>query len=737
MLIERKASVLSPRVALPYLAAIILSLISFHTTYYGMRSFYGLGRTGSHLQNRISDPVANVVSQYVGADIENLFAICFAAVVQCGILFASAYLSLLLLNGQPRKGQSREATRSRWLLRFVAIILLLLLPISIVFSYGARLEWQIGAQQKATIQTSGAQSDATGMLNVLGGLMAEEHRRLSTTITELPQFKAWRASMDKLAKAVARSPESIRLYLKSTESAEAEKHAVERRREVEANEQALELDREADRINRDLEAIEENATKFEELAKSKPPATTEFDARIAQYEVDMKKEQEGTGSCGRAAGEGTCFNHYKAERDKAEHDKSLFLQSAEAGVRTAADRLIALKKDKMNKEVELANVIDKAKIIRHEIEIDPSAEILDPATNLPKKVAELQPVIGKYAVEFQKALDELGNGFSLETYARVSNGCRRLLPVSMIGDPKEMPNAVECNPVALEPSVSLLQNFEDHQKHFEVDCRSPAHDAAPYGADVRVSQIFDKVSMCIGLSRLGTLDIYQPRINDLSKKLANATSNRSTGVDYLTFTMGELRDGKRVAFLALFFAFAVDALVFVFTFLGVLPRSGVMVQTSTLLSNEERLSMFSEFQRINDALDESDPTRFELIRTMLTCVEVGAPDGVIRLNLGKLPNETDRHQLLRRLLPFLTSGLAWKDTQQEQVMCISDRGMSLLAQEFRRVIEREEKGHSAITEPLIPTSVDQFSRAELDVPLRIRRVEQDLVSVATPQGSAR
>jgi hypothetical protein len=122
---------------------------------------------------------------------------------------------------------------------------------------------------------------------------------------------------------------------------------------------------------------------------------------------------------------------------------------------------------------------------------------------------------------------------------------------------------------------------------------------------------------------------------------------------------------------------------------------------------------------------------------MLTCVEVGAPDGVIRLNLGKLPNETDRHQLLRRLLPFLTSGLAWKDTQQEQVMCISDRGMSLLAQEFRRVIEREEKGHSAITEPLIPTSVDQFSRAELDVPLRIRRVEQDLVSVATPQGSAR
>ena len=64
------------------------------------------------------------------------------------------------------------------------------------------------------------------------------------------------------------------------------------------------------------------------------------------------------------------------------------------------------------------------------------------------------------------------------------------------------------------------------------------------------------------------MEIYRSRIADLTDKLSKSVSNRSAGVDYLTFTTGELRDGKRVAFLALFFAIAVDALVLVFTFLG-------------------------------------------------------------------------------------------------------------------------------------------------------------------------
>ena len=48
------------------------------------------------------------------------------------------------------------------------------------------------------------------------------------------------------------------------------------------------------------------------------------------------------------------------------------------------------------------------------------------------------------------------------------------------------------------------------------------------------------------------MEIYRSRIADLSERLSKSVSNRSAGVDYLTFTTGELRDGKRVAFLACF-----------------------------------------------------------------------------------------------------------------------------------------------------------------------------------------
>jgi hypothetical protein len=35
------------------------------------------------------------------------------------------------------------------------------------------------------------------------------------------------------------------------------------------------------------------------------------------------------------------------------------------------------------------------------------------------------------------------------------------------------------------------------------------------------------------LSGLGTMESYRPRIANLSEKLSNSISNRSTGVDYL------------------------------------------------------------------------------------------------------------------------------------------------------------------------------------------------------------
>ena len=707
MPIERKASILSPMVVMPYLAAIILSLVSFHTTYYGMRSFYGLGATGDYERSRISDPIANFVSQHLGVGIENLFAVCFAAVVQGGILFASAYLSWLLLNSWSGQGGPKAAMKSRWLRRFVTVILLLLLPISIVFSYGARLEWEIGREQKATIQTSGAHSDATSMMNTLVGMMAEEHQRLSTSVTELPEFKSWTASMDKLARSVARAPVLIRTYLIGTESAEAEKRAAERRRQADASQQALEFDRDADRVKSSLGIIEENIKKFEQLTQSKPLSTTEFDARVAQYEAEMNKEENGTGSCG-PAGEGRCFTRYKAERDRAVRERSLFVQSAEAAAHAAADRLTALRKEKIDKEVELANIIDKAKLAGHEIEIDPRAGALDIAVDLPKKIAELQPSLGKYGIEFRKALDELNGGFSLESYARVGEGCRSLLPISMIGDLKESLKGIDCEPSALAPSVAAIKKFEARKERLEGECRSLPPHVGSETADAYISRIYDKVNTCIELSGLGTMQIYRPRITGLSQKLAETMANRSSGVDYLTFTMGELRDGKRVAILALFLAFAIDALVLVFTFLGELPRMGMTVATSTPLPSEERHSTFAQFQAVNDILDTSDPGRFRLARGLLTCIGAPEPDGSIRLDLDKVPNQFDRQDLWRRLVPFVTSGLAWTDPQQKHVIYMSDRAMSLLVHELRRVADREEKAHSEIAEPVQPTQDDPF-----------------------------
>jgi hypothetical protein len=278
----------------------------------------------------------------------------------------------------------------------------------------------------------------------------------------------------------------------------------------------------------------------------------------------------------------------------------------------------------------------------------------------------------------------------------------------MIGDVHlpETLKGIDCEPVPLAAPVYGVKEFEARAKKFEDECRSLPAFVGRASADAYTGQIFDKVGTCIELSGLGTMESYRPRIANLSEKLSNSISNRSTGVDYLTFTTGELRDGKRVAFLALFFAFAVDALVLVFTFLGELPRLSTATGPASIpLSNEERQSMFADLQAVNDALDTSDPARFKLIRGMLTCLEIGEPAGVIRVDLGKLPSGPDRQALWRRLIPFLVSSLAWNDPRQKDIAIMSDRAMSLLIQDCRRMMAGEEKAHSAIGGAVIPLSV--------------------------------
>ncbi len=357
---SRRSLGLSIFVVAPYLGAIILSLVSFHTTYYGMRSFYGLGDTGAK-ESAIADPVANFVSQYLHTDIENIFAICFAAVVQGGILCASAYLSRLMLNSHASEVERNVDARSRWARRFVAASLLLLLPISIGFSYGARLEWLIGPEQKSIIQTSGAHGDAEQILNALKGMLIDENRRQVDAVADLPEFKAWTASMESLTKATARAPEAIRSYLKSVETTEVEKRATDRRLQAAAERQVVDFERDAELIRSRIAQIDNDIKKAEEQASVAANPLAEFDAKIAENEAGMKKEQEGTGSCG-VAGEGRCFAAYKAQRDKAERDKAAAIQRNEAAVQAAADQISALKKEKIEKQTLLADLVEKAKL---------------------------------------------------------------------------------------------------------------------------------------------------------------------------------------------------------------------------------------------------------------------------------------------------------------------------------------------------------------------------------------
>ena len=273
----------------------------------------------------------------------------------------------------------------------------------------------------------------------------------------------------------------------------------------------------------------------------------------------------------------------------------------------------------------------------------------------------------------------------------------------MIGDTTQHPAEINCEPAALVPSISALKEFLSLEKKFEEECQSlPPFVGSSSNGDY-TAQVFNRVNSCIELSGLGMLEIYRSRIADLTDRLSKAVSNRSAGVDYLTFTTGELRDGKRVAFLALFFAIAVDALVLVFTFLAQMPRlSAPKAPISMPLSNEERQRMFADLQAVNDALDTSSSTRFRLPRAMFNCLEVENREGISRLNLNKLADESDRQSLRRRLIPFLTSGLAWDDPRQGNVVCLSDRAMSLLAHECRRLVALEEES-TLIAEPLEET----------------------------------
>ena len=686
---SRYRNYFSPLVILPFSAAIVLSFISFHTTYYGMRSFYGLGRGSG--KNADTDPIASAVHQYLSIDIENLFAIAFAAIVQGGILLASAYLFRLML---ARRHRAPGVGQDGYVRLFVLTILLILLPISILFSYGARLEWQIGPDQKATIQAGGAYSDAQSMLSSLTVMLQDEGQRLSSEVKQNVSFKEWLTSMGQLAAAVARAPATMQSYLKSVESVEADKRATERVQEAESKQRLLEYEAEAQQIRNSIAALDEQIGKLERDNETKP-STTEFDTRISELETEMQKEQVGTGSCG-IAGEGACYKRLKAKRDSIQAEKTRYLRNAEATTRTRSEKLTSLKIEKVASTAQLANLEDKARLYGFDIKVDARAGALDPSVDLPRKIEDLRLSVGQLGVDLKKSLDRLAGNFSHEDYARAVEQCQKLAPLAQI-DPAL--RQIDCNPSSLAAPVATVAQHHSRHKKFDGVCNAIAPYVSGELATIYTSQVFERVGDCIGLSGLGANPKYQSRVADISLDLSRAISSRSSGVDYLTFTLSQLREGKRVAYVALFFAVGVDVLVLVFAFLGELPLRGI--QTVKPLSREEKQQIFEDLQAVNDAVETSDAGGLSFPRAVMTCLQTEAPDGLSRLDLNRLTDVNERQALRRRLSPFLATGMAWENSHRQNEIYLSEQGMSALTKECRRVIGLKDR---EVLEPLRPAT---------------------------------
>ena len=692
------AKYLSPLVILPFSAAVVLSFISFHTTYYGMRSFYGLS-AGIEKSSQ-SDPIANAVHQYWNVDIENLFAIAFAAIVQGGILLASAYLFRLML---ARRNKAPGVGQDRFIRLFVFAVLLILLPISILFSYGARLEWQIGADQKAIIQASGAYSDAQGMLNSMTLMLKEEGEGLASQTRESPAFKQWMDGMGQLAAAVARAPSTMQSYLKSVESVEADKRATQRVQEAEAKQNLLEFESQAQTIKTNIALLDEQIAKLEGENEVKP-STAEFDRRIADLEAEMQKEQVGTGTCG-IAGEGACYRRLKASRDAIQAEKARYIKSTDTAAQQRAERLIALKREKVAGEARLANIEDKAKLYGFDIRVDPRAGALDPSVDLPQKIEALRLSVGQLGIDLRTSLDALTGNFSPEEYARAAEYCRKLSPLTQI-DPALQ--KVDCSPAALAAPVAAVGQQRNRVKKFDDMCKAIAPYVSGELAALYTNEVFERVGDCIGLSGLGSNPSYRTQVADLSVDLSRAISSRSSGVDYLTFTLSQLREGKRVAYVALFFAVGVDLLVLVFTFLGELPLRGI--ETVKPLTSEEKRQIFEDLQVVTDAVETSDASHLSFPRAVMSCLQTEAPDGLSRLDITRLADDSEREALRRRLSPFLATGLAWENPNRKNDIYLSERGMSALTRECRRVVGLKDK---ELSEPVraAPSAHEHLKRA--------------------------
>ena len=665
------ASKWSPMVALPYAAAVILSVISFHTTFIGMRSFYGLGSAAIE-KDRISDPFTDFIRDYLHLNFENILAFCFAMIVQGGIFFAGAFLFKLLLNSRIRGAATGPAHASTWVRRFVMAILLLLLPISIYFSYAARLEWQIGKEEKGKDQANEAQNDATNIMRSVKLILVDEKKRLNKDAISVAEYATWTTAMNRLVKAVASSNDPIQKYLSGKREEQDKRRDAERQQQVTAQNKQLEFQQQADKIGQEKAALEDKIKKLEAAVRGPSPLTAEFDKLIDDRLTKMEAAKtDGSDGCsGGVAGEGKCYKQFKAEHDEAVKRKEAYQQKAR-------DDVVAEKK-KLNETVaRQEKVLDDAKRAGHTIKQDNVATKLDIAADLPRKITELAPIAGKRGTELAESLASLQGGFTLDAFKVAMERCKELIPLSLLdGIDKEI-KGTECEPKALAPAIAAVESLQGRESQFDKECAGIARLGRTDKPEEYITKVLVNAELCLDRTQLGNENRYRDQAKALSDQLAALRSQRSVGINYLAYTWEKLRKGQQSAPFAFFVASAVDALVLVFTFLGELPRMGGMGATTMPLNEDERRRMFRQLQAVSDGLETvRDAPQFKSVKALFNCLDPPGPDGFMRLDLAKVKLEEERLDLRRRLVPLEAAGVAWRDLDRPSTACISERGMS-------------------------------------------------------------
>lgn len=662
----------------PYLAAVVLSLVSFHTTFVGMRSFYG--------SNRAHGPVSGFEAALGGAA-ETAFPIALAAIVQAGIFFASAYLSRIFVE---RASGVRGSGSTGWVRPLVTLILVMLLPISIMFSYAARLDWYVGEEAKARTQAAVTQTEATKLLSEIKGMMDGEHKVLATQIQSRDDYAAWRGNVQTVVDTAAGAKDAIARFLDSKKDELDKKAKAEDAKKLALQNQSAELRQQARALNREIKDLVKQQTELQGVV-SAPAATSDLDEKIAALKQQMQDELDGTGAAAaadRPAGEGRVYNRLKGEKEELERQRKSKLSAAEKVSKEADAAMTAVEKKLAEANTKLLAVERDAQ--KAGVQLDPALKAGDAelADDLATSMTKLRPELGNIVRDGKTALTNLGQTFTLKDFDAAQATCARLVPLAGLPEFATVLQGVNCRPLSLEPAIKSLRDFDGKEAEFAKTC-SRLSEQPEDGADGKASveainkwigQTFGVVEGCRKASGLVNSERYGAQLNKLSATVRNAKLERDTKIDYLSFTFDELVRGARPAYYALGIALIVDLLVLVFTFLGELPKLSRGESVDMPVSPVERKQMFARLQVVNDAVETLEDDRLRPVKMLLGNIRPPGSEGLLRLDLNGITNESDRQDVMRRLLAIQASARAWPDPSRPNVIIISERGMIDLAE---------------------------------------------------------